>query len=157
MRKDRYGKFHHMKMLSSKVLGELVAYPKTYTFQSNKKYHWLQKACIWILDQLQCEYTGYPKRYPDTEIYTTTTWPIDKKKLFETVYSQMRNIYQHTGKYPTKFIVGYDDWMEFLGADTERKHIHATFSVEYNEHQYTGPFNLKVEIVPWIQGWILLP
>lgn len=134
---------------------ELVTSPcqyiSAYEYRKDRPLRWLQKICIFILGKLKCHYWG--------ETVTLQEIEVNPKKFIEIFFSEISNIQSVFHMKPTRIIMGAKNYAELMSDKEFLNYFH--FRTEYKYCiggiRRTEIVGLKVEIVPWLDGIIVLP
>lgn len=146
----------YQEVYATKLQERTIPWIRTdiYAFNPNKKHHWLQKACLWILDKLQAHYV-------DTKVEFTRI-RIDPQKFMEKVFQQKAEIARSFNKNGATLLVGSGDYAQMMGEMDH--HTMLNFRAEYRHvgtdvnGDYVGKYcGLNVRVIPWMQGILVLP
>jgi hypothetical protein len=116
-----------------------------FSFRKDRPAQWLQKLCLYTLRKLGAFDIG------EKEVVKHYTL---KPRLFmERLYKQREYLFSQFDREPSCLLIGAGDFEEMMGM--RDIHQYLSFTGEYNRgHEIIG---LKVHIVPWMKGFIVLP
>lgn len=120
----------------------------SFQLRMDRKYVWLQKIALWVLKKLGCysiiREVGMVKHVIDTEQFMNKLL-IQKRELVD--------LYHLRGEH---LLVGYKEFKELtcIQACTP---LSFTAPYMWSDGRRTDPFDLKVTIVPWMKGFLVLP
>ena len=136
-----------------------------FAFREDKKYHLLQKTCIWTLKKLGC----YAKRKKVKYNICVVKPDTFMQKLFE----QRKELTRHWNLGAKRIFVGYEDYHKIvneLKTDPVNWSILPeafSFETRYTtrdcKHEYLRGepkfeiHGLTVEVVPWMKGVLVMP
>lgn len=114
-----------------------------YEFKKDKKYHWLQKLCIKILDKLGCQ-----KQECKIDIEHII---VDKIDLLEKLFT-CSNVLRREGKQPEMLLIGAEDFEKLTNAPRVRDSL--VFDLQYSQHYGSKMeiLGMKIVVVPWMHG-----
>ena len=115
------------------------------------KYMWLQRICCWILKKLGAFYE---------EVYDVCyTETIDKKKFVDAFMDQKSVLMHEWHLTPGKIICGEKDFCEIMGYkhSFDLMPINVEFNIELADNERDVIFGVPVQVVPWLDGMIILP
>lgn len=134
--------------------GALHIHDDCYSYQPKRGWRWLQKACLWILDRLRCHHC--------TEFTTYRRITIDRPASMAAIFEQQAKI-GRIGQRAQVLLIGADDWAEIMRSDAPAfgpiGFDGEFFVPNLNAHGYSSPSRQKMRvcIVPWIKGMVLVP
>lgn len=125
-----------------------------YKLRPDRKYVWLQKLCIRILKKLGANWIE--------DRMTFERIQIDSSKFMKNLFDQVAEIQREFNQKPKTILIGSEDYHKLMG-DKELYQM-LRFEAEYhtsrrNERgEYVGTVNgLSVQVIPWMQGILVLP
>ena len=86
-------------------------------------------------------------------IIKTTRHTIDADKLIERIIKQRRALFDGYNKHGQRLIIGAEDYAELMECPEIRHHF--VFNAEVGKYNHI--MGLKVEIVPWMRGAVVMP
>lgn len=119
-----------------------------YAFDKNKKFHWLQRLCIKVLDKIGARYM---------ESFKTLRFEAKPDAIMDKIVAQidMAHMMQQT---PVRVFVGSKNWPEIASRQEFWRYMEMpamTAQVGFKrEYRVLG---LDVTIVPWMDGVLVLP
>lgn len=139
--------------LKINMITEFVPVDGTYRYNASGKFPVLQKLCFWVLSKLKCN-SGY------MDISTQAVKFLDSEDLVSVILSSegaMAQIYYRRAKV---VLVGRDH-AERLDKDVQHM---GCWVFQFPQHYQTGQWSehgafagIKVVIVPWMNGIVVLP
>lgn len=126
-----------------------------YTFRSDRKYHWLQRLCLYVLRKLKCNVLKEEFRFK-----TYTFYPEDSDNIIKNIIKFIGdNEYLFPlNKKELVIAMGTDCFYELLGQDYQYGYLNLRIpdaKIYYNNEQML--LGMRLIIVPWISGWFILP
>lgn len=135
--------------------------PDQYQFRADRKFHWLQKTALWILKKLKCNAIRQDLLIKRNRI--------DIDNLFEFILQQQYELYGRYLLESKHLLVGYDQYSKIMEGT-----LHSPFTFEVPRHNFyqsvplenepygyttvkTEVSGLKVTLVPWMDGTLVLP
>lgn len=115
-----------------------------FQYRSDRSYKWLQKLCFWILRKL--------KAFHQEDRATYITIEIDTEKFIKRLFQQRESIARCLSLDTTHLLIGHDDFVELM--EETKYYSSFSFVTKYGYGQQL--FGLKVIVVPWMQGFVLL-
>jgi hypothetical protein len=124
--------------------------PSSYVFRKDKKHHWLQRLCFRVLDKLEA--------YKKVEHITFSTHRIDTDYFVDRVMRQQRDIfnYYHPDR-PVELIIGAEDYNKLAGTPEFNQLVEFEVPLHFNGRGRHRLMGLRVTIVPWMQGILVIP
>lgn len=127
-----------------------ISTDKVYKLNESGKMRWLQKILFKILDKLGAF------EYPT--ISTITSVKVNTKTVFETLMRQAEFSKYDFDQTPKQLIIGDKTFSELIGCEEFRSYISFFAPVEFYDGIGTiRGFKVKIKIVPWWDGCVLLP
>lgn len=123
-----------------------------YEFRVDRPAHWLQRLCFWVLGKLGA--------YADFHTVTIERHVIGKhgdtfaKRLFEQTDSLMNEF----NRRPTQLLIGSEDYAGLM--QEPLSHQMFDFDSRYfmgNGAREPTVHGLKVRVIPWMRGMLVLP
>ena len=123
---------------------------KIYKFRESGKLIWLQKILFKILDKLDA--------FEYQKISTVTSVTVNTKTVFETLMRQAEFSKYDFNQTPKQLIIGDKTFRELMGCEEFRNYVSFLAPGEfYDEFGSIMGFKVKIKIVPWWDGCVLLP
>jgi hypothetical protein len=134
-----------IRLVEPELITTVVSLNNAYTLRKDKRFIWLQKLCLWILQKVGAEY-----QYGHT---TFKYHEIDTRQFVEKIVGEIYAVKQHYHIQPTKILIGTRDFQELMG----RGEMHGvyTFNTSYPDGQ-RQMLGLNVQIIPWMRGILIL-
>lgn len=132
--------------------------PGAYTFVPDKK---LFRLSIWlwkVLTKLGCLREARVYK-PDKATYQLA---LDTHALARKILLQQEYVVKTFGCSDFRVLMGSEDFYELVG-EAERESLYMQIETEYRAGEYKDGrirgriFGMKIEVVPWLKGIILLP
>ncbi len=106
----------------------------------------------WVLRRLM-QIHDWTKKYDNrirNETFEVTRTRLDFSNIVDHVNIQKDTVYRQTGRIPSQLFIGYSSYME----------ISNEIMIEYNcfnNLEFQNLFGLKIIVVPWIDGLLVMP
>lgn len=108
---------------------------------------WLQRVCAWVLGRLGAVYME--------ERCRVTTHLVQPMRLLEAISRQRAEVFEHLGREGSSIAIGGEDYAELM-RDPELRSLH--FFEFTTECRSAGRvFGLRIQIIPWMKGIVVLP
>ena len=120
--------------------------PDAYAFSEKRGWHWLQRVCLWILRKLRCQHYE--------EVVDVQRHVLHCESFMESIFRQNRSVQAVFNRKPTRLVIGSEDYEELMGSPEVRQYV-ALSGLDY--HHGTTIQGLRLEIVPWMRGMVVLP
>lgn len=130
-----------------------------YQFRPDRKYHWLQKLCLWALRKLGC--------YALTTNTNIVKHVVNTDTLMQGIFAQLGElaaIYNYKGQV---LLVGYEEFSQLQGFPINHPlSIYCDYMwQEYAgmKEDFSGPvykrtaMGLRVIVIPWMKGFLIVP
>ena len=117
---------------------------KSYHFRRDKKFHFLQRICLKILEEI-----GAHRTIMDETISYVQINPND---TLEAIFRQKIEMCRQDMPERAQIFIGADDWNELFSH--AQVHHHITMNVKSQGPQIHG---MNVTIVPWMKGVLVAP
>lgn len=117
-----------------------------FEFRKDKKYHWLQKLCFFVLGKIGSYSIG--------EKFSYTSHSIDTLDLMENLYKQKRGILDLYNVKGERLLIGNDEYVK-LTDNHEVRHM-IKFSGEYRGG-HDEVLGMEITVIPWMSGMIVVP
>jgi hypothetical protein len=125
---------------------------KRFEFRKDKKWHRLQHACFWVLTKIGAFSKG--------ETVTFNRMTIDADDFMEQIFKQRSELARQFYKDGQRLLIGADTFDELMGSKQMiRLRDSLVFDARFNVVNANGAqiMGLKVEIIPWMSGMVVLP
>ena len=107
---------------------------------------WLRSHILRLLD--------YLKQYEDRVDVSVVYNELDIEKLSEAIIDEWDYVDQMHGNAPTRLVIGCDKWDEVCGEIEQYMRLHVDFNIAADNRRFHG---MNVEVVPWVNGFVVLP
>ena len=120
-----------------------------FAIREDRPHLWLQKACCWVLGKL-----GAYRRDTQTKIEYRT---IDADSFITRIAKQRESVFALTNREPRELLIGAQDYAELMH-ETMSHHMFS-FDATYmrGEHGVRTVMGLKVRVIPWMRGVLVVP
>lgn len=133
-----------VEFVQTKMESVPFEYDDKYKFRKDKKYHLVQKVCLWVLDKIGAKANGV-----DT-VYNKTVF--NSNYFMEKVFTQMDNAQRVFDIRPDILLIGESDFRDIVGSKDINQIMVFDYSYNYNREL----LGLKVCVVPWMKGYLAL-
>jgi len=134
--------------------------PTKFQFCVNRKHHWLQKLALWILRKLDC-YASLSEEFVHYDVVNT-------KSLMDNLIRQRQeivNFYHHRDG--ELLLCGPGEFQELCGLKMDHPLSISLMYMwsepkrdkrgNYLDHPQYTRCGLKIVVIPWMKGWLVLP
>jgi len=131
--------------------------PSTYEFRVDRKYHWLQKFALWILRKLRCNACHLEEsvRYD----------VVDTQNLMKNLIEQQQEIVNFCHRYSGHvLLVGPGEFSDLCALNVDHP---LSIDLQYiwaepdrNDYRLPPQYTrcaLKVVVIPWMKGYLVVP
>lgn len=139
--KDSTITYVHHKLKLTQMVSD-----NSFEFRKDLKYHWLQKACFWILRKIGCF-----RQFTDESIVVSRFQP---KSFMDSIMKQRFSIEDIYDIRPERLVIGAKDFEDLMGLPEFRQYFSFSAGADFNNLQM---FGMTIEVVPWMKGCVLLP
>lgn len=116
-----------------------------FVFRKDRKYHWLQKACFWLLGKIGA--------YDHGETVTYVRHRIEARTFMDRLFKQRAQLLSFFNREPKRLLIGAEDYAEMMQTAPISQQF--SFQAEYGRNrQICG---LTVEVIPWMRGILVMP
>lgn len=130
-----------------------------YVFNQHRKWHWLQRLCLWTLHKLGCKKTF--DFYVNKRVYTD----LDRsKKLHEQIWQALVAVDGAAKENPDNIVVymGKDEFRTLVCDEEVEQYLSFSTSMRLSRYDYhnqlmTDVFGVDCHVVPWLKGFAVLP
>jgi len=137
---------NRIEFIQTDELREPIEHKDSFCFRKDRPYHLMQKACIWILRRLKAYDTGIKTTY--------TRHTIDTTSFMECLFKQQDHLSDIlVDRRASRLLIGAQDFEEMMESDEIRRVI--SFRAEYCYGKKI--LGLKVEVIPWMKGMLVMP
>ena len=131
--------------LQSRTISVLVPLDGVYEVRKDRPHVWLQRACAWVLEKLGAKYEQSREMVERRRIRPSS--------VIEQIYLQRREVLETLGCGGETLIIGGNDYGQLMREPSINQYLE--FRAEYNMgRQIMG---LKVIVVPWMSGMVVIP
>jgi hypothetical protein len=117
-----------------------------FEFRKDKKHHWLQKLCFWVLSKIGSHSIGEKVSY--------TQHRIDTPNFMEKLYRQKHGLLDLYNAEGERLLIGNDEYMELTGNPEIRHMMHFTGEYRGRHGELLG---MKITVIPWMSGILVVP
>ena len=120
-----------------------------YQFNEKRGYVWLQKLLFWCLDKIGCEIEemAYKTRVIDADKFIKRLLAAESEVAAQIGYRQS----------PATLIIGSEDYAELMREEGFRHMVDFNAEYNYSNGRATTVCGMRVTIVPWMRGMVVLP
>lgn len=146
MRGDNWIEFYQTERLT-----ELKEWHDAFCVREDLNYVWLQKACIWILRKIGARAT-----------YTEATFNrigFDADEFVTALFAQHDYIVEEFNYVkPSKLYIGPDEFTELTNSPELRDlyTFRTSYDVSNGQGRYPEVIGLKVTVIPWMKGILVV-
>lgn len=115
-----------------------------YELRKDRPHLWLQKLCCFVMRKLEA--------FHISETMTFTKHVIDTDLFMDRIITQKHYLFS-LKKHPTLLLIGSEDFAKLMCSPEVRESMY--FMTEYMDHNTIH--GLKVQIVPWMRGILVMP
>ena len=80
--------------------------------------------------------------------------PVNGKDFMTRLWKQKRELVESFRREPTELLMGGEDYQELMDSPAVRQAFYVNASFNYGEHEVYG---LKVRVIPWMRGILVMP
>lgn len=121
--------------------------PGVNEFKNEIRPKWLNRLCYWLYGKI-----SRPHVMKDIQIHRVD---LNEQNLMEKIREQYNYVYMYHGRQPTRLIIGQSAELNLSREILEKSHIY--FYVDDWINRMSELYGMKIEIVPWMDGWVVLP
>ena len=127
-----------------------ITRPDLYEYSPNKRLKWLQRTCFWILNKLHCNHidrvVAYKAQRVDTDRFM--------HQLLEAKADFIRRLEDN----PSTVLMGAEQYDDLIKADDRlTQPLGFTSQYDYHDGHTLKIMGLKVIVIPWMDGMVLVP
>ncbi len=137
------------EFVATKTKMDLVDFKDSFAFREDKKYWWVQKTCFWILKKIGA--------YNQEQTFSYKKFTIDPQSFMERLFRQKSYITEEFNVKPSKLFIGDEDFSEMMSSKEIRQSLSFNATYNFNIGNETKVMGLKVSIIPWMRGIIVMP
>lgn len=124
-----------------------------FEFRPDRPAYWLQWLCLWTLRKLGC--------YAQLETTKIERHVVGKKgeKFMHYLLSQQRSLTEFLNREPERLLIGAEDFANIMNEPNVGTY-HWAFDAQYYKGNGSGKptiCGLRVEVVPWMRGLLVMP
>lgn len=123
----------------------------TFKFREDRKYQWLQRICVGILERLRCHASDVSE--------TVETYDIDPSNFMNALMAQRETVENFFGHKPSRLIIGrknYEDLVQIRAPDCVFA-FESNYTVGRDGQREDTVHGLAITVVPWIEGIVIMP
>ena len=136
-----------IEFVDTKYITTMVPMFDAFKFKPEGRAQWAQRLAWKFLN-----WRGAMKQAYEPKV-TSSRHTIDADKFIERVIKQRVSLLHHFRKDGQRLLIGSDDYFELMGELSSHQHFKFDACV-HNGRQIMG---LKVEVIPWMRGAIVMP
>lgn len=120
-----------------------------FTIRDDRPHLWLQKACCWVLGKL-----GAYRQDTQKKIEYRT---IDAASFMVRIAKQRSAVFELLNREPKELLIGAEDYAELMHEAST--HVPFSFRASYavGERGVAQIMGLKVRVIPWMRGVLVVP
>ena len=120
----------------------------TFAIREDRPHLWLQKVAIWVLRKLGAHARERGVSYERVVV--------DTGKFLDRLLQQREDVRRLLDRNPSTLLIGPEDYHELTG---QLLSYHISFISQYHYRDSSGTYvcGLKVHVVPWMKGMVVLP
>lgn len=134
-----------IRVIEPKYTHNMVTLKHAYEFRRDLRYRWVQKICFWVLQKIGA--------YCQEDTVDVTYHDINTTDVLERLYRNIDIAYEYNHVDPEHIIMGSQDFHELMGIPGS--HSHFQFDAQYGRSKRL--LGIRVHVVPWIRGMIVVP
>ncbi|CAL62421.1 Hypothetical protein HEAR2289 [Herminiimonas arsenicoxydans] len=138
--------FHQLRQ---KVHNFTVERKNVFEFRKDRKYHWLQKACFYVLDKI-----GAYHNEMQSEIKRIL---IDSDDFAQKLYMQRKYIFKELDQPGRVLLIGAQDFQQLMGSPEIHQMLSFNMKVHQGRDGATQIMGMEVKIIPWMRGMLVMP
>jgi hypothetical protein len=116
-----------------------------FQFRKDRPAHWLQKACFFVLQKLGAFYMA--------ETVTIERHTLDARTFMERLFKQQEGIARFFNYDSTTLLIGAEDYAELMHEASASQ----AFAFRADFGCGSTILGLKVHVIPWMRGCLVLP
>lgn len=117
----------------------------SFVFREDRPCKWLQKLCLSVLKKLGAFEWG--------EKETVEKYVLRPKDFMQRLFEQGAHIEQEFNREPSCVLIGGEDFQEMMAC----RDVQHYFSFDGSYNQGRTVIGLKIHVVPWMKGILVLP
>lgn len=116
-----------------------------FEFRKDRPAHWLQKLCFFVLRKLGA--------FRIDDVISVERHIIDSDEFMGRLFEQNVNIQKFFNMRPERVLIGSEDYSKLMEQEIARHQFgfSARYAISHNI------FGLKVEVIPWMRGILVMP
>jgi hypothetical protein len=123
----------------------LFLHSDVYAYRANGKLPWLQRLCFWVLEKLDAQWREH--------VVKTERVSFLPRDFMESLFRQKPEVAAMLGREPATLLIGAPDFEELMRQP--EIHQYCNFHAIYGKDRRL--LDLKVQIVPWMRGLLVMP
>lgn len=137
-----------IEFVAHQSVTEMVLMLDAYKFRPAGRWQWLQHMAWRFLMWRKALAEAYEPKV------TITRHRIDAEKFMEMLYKQRSNLFEHFHKEGRTLLIGSEDYADLM-CSPEMTPAHFSFDAEARYGR--NILGLKVEVIPWMRGAVVMP
>ncbi len=120
-----------------------------FSYNERKGWAWLQRLCFRFLRWRGCQH--------QQAVTTFTRRRIDPDSVVEALFEQKHSVHEMLGRGGEVVIIGSDDYAQMMRESQLGSPLCFSASYDYAAGGHRSAMGLRVVVVPWISGMVVLP
>lgn len=141
--------YNRIRLVRAETDTTSVWVPNRYEFNAKGKWPWLQRQLFKILDRLRAY--SY-----DTQV-TYSTVEVDTSKIVEALMQHQSDVHMLMERRAKYLVIGVDAFAELSNDPMIRNYMRFDFQTKIGYNNRYQMLGLECIVVPWIQGFFILP
>ncbi len=135
--------------IETQAIKKLTEFKDGFEFRSDKKYHSIQKVCFWILIKIGA--------YRRESVVTYKRYTISPDSFMERLFRQNNYLQREFNVKPSELFIGAEDYAIMMGSDEMKQML--SFNATYSHRDGYGShvMGLRIHVIPWMRGIIVMP
>jgi hypothetical protein len=135
--------------VETQTIGTLTEFRDGFEFRSDKKYHWIQNVCFWILRKIGA--------YRRENVFTYKRYTINPDSFMERLFKQHNYLQREFNIKPSELFIGAEDHAIMMGSDEIKQMLSFNATYNYRDGYGSHVMGLKIHVIPWMRGIIVMP
>lgn len=135
----------HVEFIETKTTHHLRVHEDRFQLTPKRGWLRLQRLCFWVLAKLECHSVD--------EVIEYTRHRIDTDDLVRKIHMQRIGLLEHYNREGRRLLIGAEDFSKLMGSPEIRNLM--SFDAKY--HSGREIMGMKVTVVPWMKGMLVLP
>lgn len=138
---------YEIRMVRLRSVTTWAALQNAYSIRKDRPLVWLQRACCWVLRKLKAWHVAPIETTVERHL-------IDANTFMERIWKSSRALADGFDMKPGRLLIGAEDYCHLM-KEVEPSTQPFSFDARYG---YADRYmDLKVEVIPWMRGILLLP